>query len=150
MVTYQPPPIQALRFLRSSAFCRQKNKNQNDLYCNCSTPRVILTKVNTKNLIININFLDYYFNNNKQDPALPPIFLYGLRQLYNYYTFRSRYTFGFNFNYALSQDTPVTPYTCLLVSTAISAIFVAISATSAISVIFAIPETSAIPAPSTC
>ena len=35
-------------------------------------------KVNTKNLIVDINFLDYYFNNNGQDLALPSIFPYGL------------------------------------------------------------------------
>ena len=44
-------------------------------------------KVNTKNLTVNINFFNCYFNNNGQDLALPPIFPYGLRQLYNYYTF---------------------------------------------------------------
>ena len=35
-------------------------------------------KVNIKNLIIDINFLNYYFNNNGQDLALPSIFPYGL------------------------------------------------------------------------
>src|SRR6202021_321432 len=72
------------------------------------------------------------------------------------YTFRSRHTFGSNY-YAPSQDTSVTPYTRLPVSTAISTMFtisamsVATSAMSiAISVIsvtiFAIPKISAITA----
>ena len=34
--------------------------------------------VNIENLTININFLNYYFNNNRQDSALPPIFPYSL------------------------------------------------------------------------
>ena len=44
-------------------------------------------KVNIKNLTVNINFFNYYFNNNRQDLALLPIFPYSLQQLYNYYTF---------------------------------------------------------------
>ena len=35
-------------------------------------------KVNAENLTVNINFLNYYFNNNGQDLALPPIFPYSL------------------------------------------------------------------------
>ena len=35
-------------------------------------------KVNTKNLTVNINFLNYYFNNNRQDLALLPISPYSL------------------------------------------------------------------------
>ena len=31
-------------------------------------------KVNIKNLIVDIDFLNYYFNNNRQNLALPPIF----------------------------------------------------------------------------
>jgi len=82
--------------------------------------------------------------------VLLPVFPYNLRQLYNSYTFRSRHTFGSDFNYALLRDILVTPCTRLPVSTTISAMFTisaisAISAAiSAISVIFAIPETSAI------
>ena len=35
-------------------------------------------KVNIKNLIVNINFLNCHFNNNGQDLVLPPIFPYSL------------------------------------------------------------------------
>ena len=35
-------------------------------------------KVNIENFTVNINFLNYYFNNNGQDLAFPPIFPYSL------------------------------------------------------------------------
>jgi len=61
---------------------------------------------------------------------------YSLQQLYNSYTSRSRYTFSSDFNCALLRDTPITPSAIFT----ISVISATISATSTISVIFAIPK----------